>query len=144
MCSLYWNGKDRNKTKIVDILNLYSLNVRGLQGAQKTKKVFNWLQKFDKGIILLQETHTSQLDEKSWLNQWKSPIFFSHGSTNSRGVSIILPKALKENCSLHYKDSEGRILIGKFYIKTAKISKNPQLRNFYFNARKVFYSPKGC
>lgn len=105
---------------MADTLNLYSLNVRGLQSMPKRKQVLNWLERYNKSIILLQETHTSFQDEKWFTNKWNSSIFFSHGSTNSRGVCILVPRILKDHCSLQYKDTDGRILIIKVNIDEAE------------------------
>ena len=38
--------------------------------------------------MLLQETHSSLVDEKKWVDELKGPIFFSHDKTNSCGVAI--------------------------------------------------------
>ena len=102
---------------MADILNLYSLNVRGLQGMSKRKQVLNWLKRYNKGIILLQETHTSFKDEIWFEKCWESTVFFSHGSTNAKGVCILIPKTIKANCTLHYRDTDGRILIVKIALE---------------------------
>ena len=38
--------------------------------------------------MLLQETHSSLVDEKKWADELKGPIFFSLDKTNSCGVAI--------------------------------------------------------
>lgn len=38
---------------------------------------------------MLQETHSSDLDEKFWTNQWGDKILFCHGMNHSAGVAIL-------------------------------------------------------
>ena len=38
--------------------------------------------------MLLQETRSSLANEKKWADDLNGPIFFSHGKTNSCGVTI--------------------------------------------------------
>ena len=38
--------------------------------------------------ILLQETNSSIKDERAWSDEFNGQIFFSHGKTNSCGVTI--------------------------------------------------------
>ena len=44
-------------------------------------------------------------------------MFFSHGSTNSRGVCIIIPNTFDGKCEKLYADLEGRLLIVKLSIE---------------------------
>ena len=92
-------------------IQLMSLNVRGIQTMKKRKDYFEWLDKFSKSIIMLQETHTSVLDENNYKNHWGHSTFFSHGTTNYRGVVTILPNSLGGTSKLFYSDLDGRILI---------------------------------
>ena len=41
-------------------------------------------------LLFLQETHSSIEDEKQWNDNVKGKIFYSHGTTNSCGVTIIV------------------------------------------------------
>ena len=46
-----------------------SYNVKGLRRKEKRIKIFNYLkQKVQKGVILLQETHSTKDDLESWSN----------------------------------------------------------------------------
>ena len=74
--------------------NLLSLNVRGLRNFDKHKAVFRWLKLKKADIIFLQETHTTAAEESKWWNLWDGPSFFSYGSSNSRGCSILIPTKL--------------------------------------------------
>ena len=81
------------KTKMALCNQIVSLNVRGLRDSRKRQEIFRWLKKNSKGenIIFLQETHTSEKDVTKWEREWKSKIIMDHGSTNSKGVAILLP-----------------------------------------------------
>ena len=44
-------------------------------------------QKFD--IAFLQETHSSKSVEEIWKAEWGRKIYYSHGTTHSKGVMIL-------------------------------------------------------
>ena len=67
-----------------------SMNCNGLGDSSKLTKVLNWLSLKRDEIIFLQETHAEKLREKDWENIWGSKIYFSHGSSNSTGVAILI------------------------------------------------------
>ena len=67
-------------------LEIYTQNTRGLQTNTKREEVFTRLKKNKNHIIMLQETHSTELDEPLWEKQWKSSIYFCHGTSASRGV----------------------------------------------------------
>ena len=53
-------------------------------------KLFEYLKIYvaTKGLVFLQETHSSIRDEKKWEDEFRGKLFFSHGKTNSCGVLI--------------------------------------------------------
>ena len=72
-------------------LKIVSLNVRGLRAQNKRLKLFKWLKSNHYAdIVYLQETHSTQLDEKLWTEQWGGEIFFCHGDSNARGVCVMI------------------------------------------------------
>jgi exonuclease III len=97
-------------------LKIRSLNVRGLQTKQKRDLVFTELSKYKYDIILLQETHSTALEERPYKIKWGPNTFFSHGESNSRGVCTIVPQTFPGKCELYYTDLEGRLLIVKITI----------------------------
>ncbi len=68
-----------------------TFTVNGLGQAGKTSVMFNNLKQL-KRISLLQETHCIKNDEKLWEDNWDGNIFFSNGSINSKGVTILIPR----------------------------------------------------
>ena len=96
-----------------DVININSFNCRGLRDEKKRRAVFNWLYSKHSGIVLLQETHSKETDEQLWASEWGGQIFFSHGTNQSRGVAVLLPKNMKERCVITgiERDQSGRVLI---------------------------------
>ena len=94
--------------------NLVSNNVKGIKASEKRLRLFEYLRNNVKnnGFVFLQETHSSLKDERHWRkDDFKSPLFFSHGKSNSCGVSIgywgtETFKVVNTAC-----DKNGRILI---------------------------------
>ena len=94
------------------VLKIADMNVRGLGEVLKHRKVFNFFCQSEYEIIFLQETHSMEKDKELWVKQWAAgPIFFAHGTSNSRGVCVLF----KEHSSLKVTpmevDPEGRYLI---------------------------------
>ena len=75
-------------------LKLCTFNCRGIQDHVKRRKIFHYLRVIDCDIIFLQETHSSVNDEKMWKSQWGEHIWFSSGSSNSKGVAILIRKSV--------------------------------------------------
>ena len=92
---------------------MLSLNVRGLGDDKKRREIFRWLKRFHRGrdsITLLQETHSTCEKETLWEQDWGSKIYFSHGTSNARGVAILMPMKYNFDVCETWKDGEGRIL----------------------------------
>ena len=101
-----------------DNLNFISNNVKGIQSSKKRIKIFEYLKNLIKpsGIIFMQETHSSEKDEKTWCDEFQGQLFFSHGKTNSCGVAIGFYGAKSFTFINKLQDQNGRILLieGKF------------------------------
>lgn len=96
-------------------LKLASINVNGLRaqvinGIHKRRKIFVWLNKLNFDVVLLQETHSSELDEKIWLKEWAGLGFFSHGENNRRGVGILIRPSSGISAGKVFSDGDGRFL----------------------------------
>ena len=92
-------------------LSLSCLNCRGLGDGRKRRAVFQWLKTYFKGIVLLQETHSSRVSENEWLKDWGGEIFFSHGTSSARGVAILIPKNLNVRINNLVRDDMGRFIL---------------------------------
>ena len=53
-------------------------------------------------LIFLQETHSTTERQDQWRKEWGTAALFSHGSTNARGVAILI----KNNQVEHYYSTE--------------------------------------
>ena len=95
-------------------MELISLNTNGIRDGRKRRSLFNWLKKFHKAqdkIVFLQETHTDENNEADWTEDWgHKNIIFSHGSSRSRGVAVILPESYNYTINSKEIDSEGRYI----------------------------------
>ena len=47
---------------------------------------------FYKKYIFIQETYSSEENEKQWINEWGGHITFSHGTKHSKGSAILIKK----------------------------------------------------
>ena len=99
---------------------LFSLNIRGLADTFKRRSVFHWIRKFHRGICFLQETHSTTEVEQVWRNEWGSNIYFSHGTNDSRIVSILMPGNIDYKVKKEISDPDGRYLILDIVIDDAK------------------------
>jgi hypothetical protein len=56
------------------------------------------------------KTSTTEL-ENTWKQEWGSDIIFSHGSSNSKGVDILLPKQVNYTILNKEIDPDGCFII---------------------------------
>ena len=65
-------------------------DVKGLQSSKKRIKLVEYLRSKlnHKGLIFLQETHSTIKNENTWISDFNGPVFFSRGTSNSCGVLI--------------------------------------------------------
>ena len=69
-----------------------------------------------------QETHSSELTEQSWKNEWDGKAIFSHGTTASRGCLILISSTLEHSIVDTREDTEGRFILVKCKIQGEKFS----------------------
>ena len=95
---------------------MISLNVKCIGNFGKRRAVFTWCRKLA-DICLLQETHSTEKIENQWKNEWGAELIFCHGSSNSRGVAILIKNGV--DCTIHKNvlDPLGRYTILKAKIK---------------------------
>ena len=108
-----------------DTIKLLSFNVRGLSNFKKRTAIFSWCRKQKANLIFLQETHSSKEREAQWKKEWGAEILFSHGSTNARGVAVLVKNGILDQRSnlLNYF-----IILGKIYLWNCR--KNKQIPLF--------------
>lgn len=82
----------------------------------KRRKIFNHLHERRFDVILLQETHSTADIENFWKAEWGGTIIYSHGTSNSKGVAILIKKNLNAKVLNELKDDEGRSLLAQILI----------------------------
>ena len=118
--SKYLTPFNTNPIDNLDIKCL-SVNTRGLNKSIKCRSVFRWIHNQNVHFTLLQETHSSKLSADAWSAEWGGKVFFSHGTTNSKGVMILINPNLDckvEKCIL---DNSGRFIILDVALEDAHI-----------------------
>ena len=103
-------------------ISLLSLNVRGLRNQVKRRSIFSFLKDQKCDIFLLQETFSELKDELIWKSEWGGAIFFSHGSTHSKGVAILINPLRTLNIEATGKDLDGRIVSVDLIYSSDRIS----------------------
>ena len=88
-------------------------NVKGLQSSKKRLKLIEYLKNKLKsnGVLFLQETHSISNDENAWADDFKGQVFFSHRTSNSRGVLVAYLGSKSFVVKNKRNDDDGRILI---------------------------------
>ena len=97
-----------------------SLNCNGLRDSNKRKQLFAWLNEKPYDILFLQETHSITNDEVLWMQEWGGNIIYAHGSSNSRGVAMLI----KYHVNITIEDvnrQDGRLLVAKVTFASKQI-----------------------
>lgn len=92
------------------MLSFLSLNSRGLKNSVKRKATFLFCKEQKTHLIFLQETHSAETDVKFWKQQWGDSVFFSHGTSHSAGVMILLNR-FSGTVIDHMSDAKGHWLM---------------------------------
>ena len=88
--------------------NFISVNVHGLGCPIKRQKLYRLLKR-EKAIGLVQESHTTKSDELTIKNEWGGEIVCSHGTSDSAGVLVLMPKdTIYEDVFI---DEKGRVIL---------------------------------
>ena len=101
-----------------NVITITSFNCNGLGQKPKRINIFKWLKKEYQGIICLQETYSVPKIEKKWTKEMghQYKLYFSHGTSNSRGVCTIVPKPLAKFITNTYYDKDGRSVALQFHL----------------------------
>ena len=88
-----------------------SLNVRGLNKSIKRRSIFRWLHNQNNHLTFLQETYSSKDCAKTWEAEWGGKVFFSHGTSHSKGVMILVNPKVDFKIEKVISDNNGRYII---------------------------------
>ena len=86
-------------------------NVRGLNNVTKRLQVFAWLHSLNASFYFLQEAHCTPACENDWSRERGGDIYFSHGTSNSRGVCILCNPHVSFSLVDIQRDTDGRVII---------------------------------
>ncbi|CAH3125330.1 unnamed protein product, partial [Pocillopora meandrina] len=100
--------------------------VRGLSNFHKRRAIFSWCRKQKADLIFLQETHSTTERQDQWRKEWGASILFSHGSTNARGVAILIKNSLNIIIQQSEISSDGRFI---FYRNLSKLLRKDEFGN---------------
>ena len=92
-------------------ITFVSWNVHGIRSQAKKTKILDYVTKLKADILLLQETHLLQTEDKSLLTPNFHQIFSSCHNSRQRGVSILIHKSLGFSLKNVMTDAEGRYVI---------------------------------
>ena len=105
----------------VEGMKISTLNVRSMANCNKRRSLFEWFMKSHNGILFIQETHSCENTIEQWCKEWQCKFYCSHGTTNSRGVAIMIPNSIDHTVINQFKDENGRIIGVECELKNEKI-----------------------
>lgn len=109
-------------TSCLSKFDVLSLNVRGIRDQIKRRSIFSYLKNQKANIYFLQETYSERADEKIWTNEWGGELFFSHGTTHSKGVCILINPFTQPKIDYYYANDSGRIVLITITLNGQKLS----------------------
>ena len=83
--------------------------MRGAGDATKRRALFQY-HRNNCDLLILQETHSCKEYENIWKAEWGGDIIFAHGTTQARGVAVLMVKGMRNSITNVYTD-EGRTII---------------------------------
>ena len=104
-------------------LSCLVVNVNGMRSRNKRRGLFQRLRDLHYSIVVLCETHSKDDRETTrWAQEgagpglpWEGQAFWSHGTSSSRGVAILVRPGLAiVDPTVAFKDTNGRLLMVKF------------------------------
>lgn len=122
----------------MDKLRFCSFNVNGLQGNDKRRKIFGIIQDQNIDVSFIQESHSTVETQHLWHNEHGGNIFYSHGTSESKGVMIIFRRALVYQIKNIKHDEEGRFLLievaieGMLYLLCNAYCPNEDRPDFFY------------
>ena len=121
-------------------IQIFSLNCNGLNDDLKRLAVLTKLKRAGEGVYLLQETHSTSVNEQKWYREWGNKrMCFSHGTSNSRGVALAITSNYDATIINVINDADSRYLIadierngttytvGNLYAPTRNFEKEQQI-----------------
>ena len=108
-------------------LRILTCNVNGIRDNTKRKNIFQYLQKSNSNIVLLQETHSSPSTNNIWSKEWDGKIIWNSGTNFKCGVAILIKNNTNIKILQTNQDTQGRILSANIEYNNQKM----QIINIY-------------
>jgi exonuclease III len=126
-------------------LKLVTHNVNGLRDNRKRELMFNWLVSKKYDCICLQETHCTGVDIYRWKSEWKAQggdaSAWLCGSSESKGVAILLNKHFAFDINFYFSDKTCRLLTCEINTENAIVHIfNIYTPNLYSDRKQFFDS----
>ena len=103
-------------------IHILTLNVQGVRDRNKQRRVFEWAKQQKANVLFLQETHlTTDLFDK-FNQQFKGTVVHSLGTSNSRGVAVLIHSSVCHKVLNTHCDTHGRLIVVNVMIDTATYS----------------------
>ena len=84
--------------------------MRGAANSEKRRAIFDYHRK-NADFLILQETHSTQECSNIWNSEWGGKGFYSHGTSNARGVAIFVQKQFVSKVTNVMTTNDGRVII---------------------------------
>ena len=88
-----------------------TINVNGISEHWKRREFFYYLHQKNIDIVFVQESHSTQENERRWSSEFGNKIWFDHGSSNSKGVMILINKKLNITVHNMITSKQGRYIL---------------------------------
>lgn len=75
-------------------IHCITFNTQGLREKQKRNRFYQWVKEQKANIVCIQETHFTKQIIKFINTEWQGDMIHNYGTSQSRGVSILLRKNL--------------------------------------------------
>lgn len=111
-----------NMCLLIIMVKILSCNVQGLGAFKKRREFFYYFHEKNIDIIYSQETHSTKACQKVWKSEWGGPIYFSHGTSNARGVAILFSRNLNFQLINTKPDLEGRALEIRIQVEETELT----------------------
>ncbi len=92
-------------------LHFITLNARGLIEKQKRDQIMLWIKNQKADVIFLQETHYTKSIIPFIETEWSGSLFHSFGTSNSRGVSVLISNSAPVTVIDHQQTDDGRVVL---------------------------------
>ena len=101
------------------LLNIASLNVRGLKESRKCTRLLAELKTLGVDVAAVQETHFTRGAE-CWVLESDFKVFSAYGSRTSAGVSLLVGRSLDADVDVVFADDGGRLVLVDVAVKSFK------------------------